>query len=285
MADATIIELLLPITFHLIPAIFSVLLLIWQITIVSLNKIGNHLTSTRRTHRLKRRASYIHQDHHCFKRRKKPPRPRANNDKPWNMKNMVPNWSESALFLFKVMCSLEKAIHMIAYYASFPFHKYSRTPQFLAYKANHNLHQVRFDSDSYTIGVDNHCSATMSPNKSHFKDLKLKQIGECTGIGTGLTIAGKGTFLMNIEDDDGGIHKIEIPNSLYVPGLRMVLLSPQHWAQQAKDTIPDPMGTCMVNSHLSCTLYWNQKKFKKTVPFDDITNTPSFHTADRKSVV
>ena len=59
-------------------------------------------------------------------------------------------------------------------------------------------------------------------------DLKLMQIGECIGIGTGLTIADKGTFIMNIEDDDGGIHKIEIPNSLHVTGLQMVLHSPQH---------------------------------------------------------
>ena len=91
--------------------------------------------------------------------------------------------------------------------------------------------------------MDSHCLATMLPNKDHFKDLMLKQIGECTGIGTRLTIASKGHFLMNSEDDNGGIHKIEIPNSLYVPGLWMVLLTSQHWGQQAKDTIPDSMGT------------------------------------------
>ena len=205
--------------------------------------------------------------------------PRKIHNKTWDMKYIVHRWSERALFLFKVMCSFEKSICMIAYYASFPFHKYSGVPYFPAYKANYNWHQVCFDFDSCIIGVNNHCLATMSPNKDHFKDLKLKQIGECTGIGIGLTIAGKGTFLMNIEDDNGGVHKIKIPNSFYFPGLWMVLLSPQHWAQQAKDTVPDPLGTCMINSHLPCTLYWNQKKFKKTVPFDDTIITPSFHTA------
>ena len=35
----------------------------------------------------------------------------------------------------------------------------------------------------------------------------------------------------------------------------------------------------MVNGHLSCNLYWNQKKITETVPFDDITITLSFHTA------
>ena len=81
----------------------------------------------------------------------------------------------------------------------------------------------------------NHCLATMSHNENHFKDLKVKQIRECTCICTGLTIAGKGNLLMN---DNGRIHKIEIPNSLYVPSLWMVLLSPQHWNQQAKETVP-----------------------------------------------
>ena len=68
------------------------------------------------------------------------------------------------------------------------------------------------------IGVDNLCLATMSPNKNHFKDLKLRQIGKCTCIATGLTIAGIDTFSMNIKEDDSGIHKIETPNSLYVLG-------------------------------------------------------------------
>ena len=52
--------------------------------------------------------------------------------------------------------------------------------------------------------------ATISPNEDHSEKLE-----------NALALAqdGKGTFIVNIEDDDGGIHKVEIPNSLYVPGL------------------------------------------------------------------
>ena len=108
------------------------------------------------------------------------------------------------------------------------------------------LHWVCFDYDPSIIWVDSHCSTTMSPNKDNFKDLKLRHFGECIGIDTQLVIAGKGTFIMKIEVDNNRIHKTKIPNSLYVQHLQMVPLSPQHWAQQAKDIVPDPIGTCLI---------------------------------------
>ena len=148
---------------------------------------------------------------------------------------------------------------MIIYLTTHLFSLSSGPLHHTVYAIYNNLHQVHFDFD-----VDNYCLATMSPNKNHFKDLKLRQIGECISIGTGLTVAVEGTFTMNIEDDDGRNHKIEIPNSLYVLGLHIVLLSPLHWAQQAQDTVHDPMGTCLVNGHLSCTLYWSENSRKKS---------------------
>ncbi len=33
---------------------------------------------------------------------------------------------------------------------------------------------------------------------------------------------------------------IKIPNSKYVPDLKMCLLAPHHWAQEAKDYYPVP---------------------------------------------
>ena len=69
------------------------------------------------------------------------------------------------------------------------------------------------------VGVDSHSPTTILTNKDHFKDHKLKQIGEWIGIGIGLTEAGMGNITMNIEDDNGRIHTIEISNSLYIQGL------------------------------------------------------------------
>ena len=77
----------------------------------------------------------------------------------------------------------------------------------------------------------------------------------------------------SIEDDNGKIHTIRIPNSLYLPGLKVCLLSPQHWAQEAGDG-----KTWMGNYERECVLNLHEGG-KKTVLFDPTTNTPIFTTA------
>jgi hypothetical protein len=73
-------------------------------------------------------------------------------------------------------------------------------------------------------------------NSPHlFTDLKLVPQGkQVEGIGAGLAIEGVGTYVMRIQDDNGKLHEIKIPNSLFLPKLKRCLLSPQHWAQEAK---------------------------------------------------
>jgi hypothetical protein len=95
---------------------------------------------------------------------------------------------------------------------------------------------VRFDSDSYPIGVDSHASRCMA-NKAHlFEDLRLnKDKGQVDGINDGLENAGKGTFEFLIKDDEGKQHTIRIKNSLYVPDMRRCVLSPLYLAQEAGD--------------------------------------------------
>ena len=102
---------------------------------------------------------------------------------------------------------------------------------------------VHFDSDSYPIGVDCHASRCMANSPHLFEDLKLAKVGAVTGINQGLDIQGVGTFKFKIDDDNGRTHESKIPNSLYLPGLKKCLLSPQHWAQEAGDNHPLPRGT------------------------------------------
>ncbi len=65
-----------------------------------------------------------------------------------------------------------------------------------------------------------------------FEDLRLNNNkGQVDGINSGLDIAGQGTLRFNITNDDGKIHAIKIPNSLYVPILKRCLMLPQQWAQ------------------------------------------------------
>ena len=122
---------------------------------------------------------------------------------------------------------------------------------------------VRFNSDSYPIGVDSHASRCMV-NKAHlFEDLRLNvDKGQVDGISNGLAIAGEGTFKFNIKDDDGKQHTIRIKNSLYVPDMKRCLLSPQHWAQEAGDE-QTWMELKRKWPH-ECVLHW--KGGKKTIP-------------------
>ena len=46
------------------------------------------------------------------------------------------------------------------------------------------------------------------------------------GIGGVLKVEGKGSVAWNITDDNGVKHEIIIPNTLYVQGLSLCLLSP-----------------------------------------------------------
>ncbi len=66
---------------------------------------------------------------------------------------------------------------------------------------------------------------------------------EVEGIQGGLDIKGTGTFKFHIKDDNGGVNLIKIPNSKYVPDLKVCLLLPHHWAQEAKDHYPVSKGT------------------------------------------
>ena len=72
-------------------------------------------------------------------------------------------------------------------------------------------------------------------------DLKLVEgYHQVDGIGLSVAIKGIGTFKFRLEDDDGQVHTIQVPNSLYVPYLKRVLLAPHHWAQEAQDNAPTP---------------------------------------------
>jgi hypothetical protein len=121
---------------------------------------------------------------------------------------------------------------------------------------------MRFDMDSFLIGIDTFASITMATRPEHFDDpILTKKGGIVKGIEGGLAIKGMGTFKFNIEDNHGKVHHIKIPNSAYGPGLKYCLLSPQHWAQEAQDKFPCPRGTRMKNDNEAIILLWGQGKY------------------------
>ncbi len=135
----------------------------------------------------------------------------------------LPSYLTPALFAaFKVGCRVENKLCRFLC-------PIQRAPRFLALQsASLGNPTVRFDLDSYEIGIHNHAARCMANAPHLFEDLHLiNDAGEVNGIGDGLEIKGKGTFVFSLADDNGRIHTIKIPNSLYLHGLRQCLLSPR----------------------------------------------------------
>jgi hypothetical protein len=112
-----------------------------------------------------------------------------------------------------------------------------------------------------------------------FEDLRLGELGKVEGIKSGLDIKGMGTFKFKIKDDNGMLHKIDIPSRLYVPELKRCIQSPQHWVQEAKDNYPRPKGTRMSQDNEFYYLYWGQAKYWKSIPYNLLTIVPILYTA------
>jgi hypothetical protein len=75
------------------------------------------------------------------------------------------------------------------------------------------------------------------------------------------------------------MHKIKIPNSLYIPELKRCLLSPHHWVQEAKNNYQRPKGMRMSLDNEFYYVHWGQAKYQKLIPYDPSTNVPILYTA------
>jgi hypothetical protein len=140
---------------------------------------------------------------------------------------------------------------------------------------------MHFDTNSFLIDVDSFVLVTMATQSDQFEDLTLNTGQSVQGIEGGLASKGHGTFKFNIEDDKGTVHSIKIPNSMYVPDLKYCLLSPQHWAQKAKDSA---QGTIRMETDTDgLILIWGQGKHWRTIPCSRDTNTQAFCTAPAMS--
>jgi hypothetical protein len=116
---------------------------------------------------------------------------------------------------------------------------------FLTRSTKKQSKQLRFDTDSFMIKVDNCCTCCISPDIGDFvgpvETVTDKAVQSFNGQMT--KVKHKGTIRWTINDDQGIAREIIIPNSYHIPESPHQMLSPQHWAQQANDNFPDPRGT------------------------------------------
>ena len=148
----------------------------------------------------------------CFKKPKKKLVSKEIQDKTITKK--LPTYLVPSLFAaFKVGCCVENKIRRF-------LRPLQRAPRLLALQSAFLTNPaVRFDSDSFFIGINNHASRCMANAPHLFEDLHLiNNAGEVNGIDEGLAIKGKWTFVFLLKDNNGKIHTIMIPNSLYLPG-------------------------------------------------------------------
>ena len=85
---------------------------------------------------------------------------------------------------------------------------------------------VRFDTDAKPIGVDNRCSACISPYIEDFIGSLEDTNKTIKGFaGTRTDNPMMGVLCWQWSDDSGKRHTFEIPNSYYVPSCELRLLS------------------------------------------------------------
>ena len=108
----------------------------------------------------------------------------------------------------------------------------------------HSEDTCKFDTDSKSLGIDNHASKCMSNDEKYFiTAITLLANMRVKGTVGFLKVIDKGTVKWKIENDEGKYHDIIIKNTLYIPGLSSCLLYPQQWYKQAKDDFPRKRGT------------------------------------------
>ena len=137
-----------------------------------------------------------------------------------------------------------------------------------------------FDTDSRPLKIDNHASKSITNDikdvlgRPDF-DIKYK----ISGVGGDID-GYHCTVKWTIEDDNGVRHDIKLPNAIYSKDSPSRILSPQHWAQEAKDNTPNPRGTWCATYDDAIVLHWDQEKYVRTVTLDKKgTNVATIRTS------
>ena len=136
-----------------------------------------------------------------------------------------------------------------------------------------------FNSDSFKILIDNCASTSITNSMDDFVSKPRAATKSIQGISGDTEAPLIGTVAWKIEDDNGRVHTITLPNTYYAPNAPYRLLSPQHWSQTARDTTPHLHGTWCVTYDDSLVLWWWQQKYKHTVALHHSMNVAMFYSA------
>jgi hypothetical protein len=143
-------------------------------------------------------------------------------------------------------------------------------------KANHQANRTDlFDGDLNLFEGDHQVDGIADQFDGDLKPFEGDH--QVDGIGTGIDIKGVVTF--KLEDDDGQVHTISVPNSTYFPFLKKVLLAPHHRAKANHDMTSRPLSIWTATHGDFIIHHWNQGKTKRTVKMSKSTNNPTVRSA------
>ena len=120
------------------------------------------------------------------------------------------------------------------------------------------------DSDSFTIGIDNHASTTISKRSSHFirviTPVKGKMVKGFRGM---IQVKVEGKIIWKMEDGDGIIYPIKTKKALYAPESLSCLLAQKKGHNRQRKTIkiltapgepPRPATACYIRTRNATTV-------------------------------
>ena len=142
-----------------------------------------------------------------------------------------------------------------------------------------SLQRVPFDSDSQPLMFDDGASASITNDLQDFVTRPAAITCKVKGIAGSAKGTYCGTVKWKIEDDNNIIHTFVTPNIYYIAAAPTRILSAQHFAQQMQDHKPPTEGTGCTMTSMKIVLFWDQRKFTKTVKLNPKLNIAMRNTA------
>jgi hypothetical protein len=136
-----------------------------------------------------------------------------------------------------------------------------------------------YDSDSFWIAVDNGASRCITNSLSDFISPPKRVNIDVLGIGGSVKANFVGTVRWSFEDDEGVVHTFLLPDTYYNAEAPYRLLSPQHMSQVTNDEFPKRRGTWSGTFGDAIELYWDQRKYKRTIRLSISSNIGLFKSA------
>ena len=142
-----------------------------------------------------------------------------------------------------------------------------------------NQRRSSFDSDSQPLMFDDGASASITNDLQDLMTKPTPIMRKVKGIAGSAKATYHRTVKWKIENNNNIIQTFVIPNAYYIAAAPTRILSPQHFAQQMQDHKPHAERMGCTTTSMTIVLFWNHRKFTKTVKPDPKLNISMTNTA------